>query len=253
MQAQNTEKRIDKMKTFLVDYAHLISQLKPSDKILVVDKGNYSNDFVSLRSPESLKFNRLSAEIQMKDVTAFQQGKISREEVLSRIEVNKNDKPKETYKDLELLKTMFNRLYSSDLSETYYRNGNVEYERIGKMGAVFYLRTVSSTKFEGGWSVPTQDKQNLGQEERDQLIKGLYPQFEEQLKENIVEYGRTINTLGEEEQLIFNVKITKCSGCDIPKNIELTIPIKDLKAYNSGKLTKEQAMNKVSVNKGEMQ
>lgn len=254
LKAENDEKRLEKMKLFLLDYAHLISQLKPDEKVLVVDKNNATYGFDDIYRVESMKRNRLSAEITMKDAMAFQNGKISREEATKRIIVNKNDTPKKSYKDLELYKSIIDRIYSADLSETYYSNGPIGYEYIDDLGAIFYMNTVSSTMESGGkWRVPTQDKSELNQEKRDEIVKNLYPNFEAQLKENMVEYGRTISSLKDNERLMFNVKITKCEGCSIPKTLELSIGAKDLKDYNSGKINLQEATNKIKVIQGEMQ
>jgi len=254
LKAENDEKRIYKMQLFLLDYAHLISQLKPDEKVLVVDKSNQVYGNSSFYNVETAKRNKLSVEITMADAKAYQQGKISREEALSRLVINKNNQPKKVYKDLELFSSIFDRLYSRDLAETYYKYGKVSYDKIDGLGALFFMKTVSSVKADDDfWRLPTQDERGLNQQERDKLVKSLYPKFEEQLKENLITYGRTITSLKEDEKLIFKAKITQCDGCDIPKNIELSIGMDDLAAYNSGTLNMQEAMARVTINEGDLQ
>jgi protein required for attachment to host cells len=255
MQIKSEEKRLAAMKTFLVDYAHLIGQLQPEEKILITDKSAHMVEFTNSFGVDALKNSRLSAEIAVKDVQALQSGKISREEALERIKINRNEKEsKKVYKDLELFKSIIDRLYSRDLAETYYSYGNIEFEKLDGLGAMFFMNTVSSLKqSDGMWKVPTQDKGGLNQEARDELVKSLYPKFEQQLKENLVEYGRTVTSLNSDERIIFNAKITKCEGCGIPKNVELSIKASDLADFNSGKISKEQAISRIKVTQGEKQ
>ena len=101
--------------------------------------------------------------------------------------------------------------------------------------------------------MPTVDMEDLNQEARDKKVIELYPLFEKDLKENMLEYGRTLNSLGDSEMLIFDVKLTKCTGCGIPSSIEASVKANVLKEFGSGKLTKEAAMGKVNVKKGPAQ
>jgi hypothetical protein len=84
-------------------------------------------------------------------------------------------------------------------------------------------------------------------------VKELYPRFEADLKDNIIEYGRTLKSLKDEEVLIFNVKVTKCTGCGIPSNLELSVKAQVLKDYNAAKLDKAAAVGRISLKKGPAQ
>jgi hypothetical protein len=248
--AENTENVLD----FLLDYGHLLSQLKDSDKILVMEKGQDLRFFRDANRVERIKNNRLSVEANMKDLRAFQNGDIDREEAKSRIVVNEKMEVKPLAKDLTLFQTILKRLYAQDLSDTYYLNGGMAYEQIEGLGVIFYMDMVSSIRSGNEfWNVPTQDEEDLTQEERDDLIKSMYPKFEEELKANIIEYGQNVNSLADNEQLIFKVDITECTNCEIPEAIELQIKGKTLNGLNSRKLSKAQALNEIKVIKGDMQ
>lgn len=254
MREEKVEKNTENVIDFLLDYGHLISQLKDSDKILVMEKGHDMRFYRDAGRVEQLKINRLSVEANVKDLKAFQAGEIDREEAKSRIVVNEKKEIKPLAKDITLFQTILKRLYARDLSDTYYLNGGMPHEQIDGLGLIFYMDMVSSVRAgEEGWNVPTQDKQNISQEERDALIKSLYPKFEEELKSNIIEYGKNVNSLADNEQLIFKVSITKCDGCNIPETIELQIKGKTLNGLNSGKLNEKQAINEIKVLKGNLQ
>ncbi|ADR21110.1 hypothetical protein MATR_12600 [Marivirga tractuosa] len=248
--AENTDNVID----FLLDYGHLISQLKDSDKILVMEKGQDIRFYRDAGRVEHLKINRLSVEAKVKDLKAFQKGEIDREEAKSRIVVNEKKEVKPLEKDITLFQTILKRLYARDLSDTYYLNGGMPHEQIDGLGIIFYMDMVSSIRAENeGWKIPTQDKENISQEERDELIKSLYPKFEEELKNNIIEYGKNIKSLADNEQLIFKVGITKCKGCKIPETLELQVKGKTLNELNAGKLNENQAAKNIKVLKGDLQ
>lgn len=248
--AENTENVID----FLLDYGHLISQLNDSDKILILEKGQDMRFYRDAGGVEQIKTNRLSVEAKVKDLRAFQAGKIDREEAKSRIIVNKEKEEKPLAKDLTLFQTIIKRLYARDLSDTYYINGGMPSEQIEGLGVIFYMDMVSSVKSGSeGWNVPTQAKENLSQAERDELIKSLYPKFEEDLKNNIVEYAQNVNSLKDGEQLIFKVSVTKCEDCDIPETLELQLKSKTLKDLKAGKINENQAKKELKLIKGEMQ
>ena len=150
-----------------------------------------------------------------------------------------------------MLSSIFTRLYRPDLSKTYFVDGNVYYERLRDFGTIFYMQVVSSV--EQGlnrFTIPTLELQNLTQEERDKKITELYPAFEKDIKENILEYGRTVKSLEDNERLIFNISLTKCTGCGIPSTLELAIPASALKDFGTGKIDKNAAMKQFTVKKG---
>lgn len=247
---ENTENVID----FLLDYGHLITQLKDSDKILVLEKGQDTRFYRDPERVDQLKINRLSVEAKVKDLRAFQNGEIDREEAKSRLVVNEKKELKPLEKDITLFQTIIKRLYARDLSETYYLNGGMPHEQIEGLGIIFYMDMVSSIRSGGeNWNVPTQDKENISQEERDELIKNLYPKFEEDIKNNIVEYGKNVKSLADNEQLIFKIGITTCEGCGIPETLELQVKGKTLNQLRTGKLNDNQALKEIKVVKGDLQ
>jgi hypothetical protein len=100
------------------------------------------------------------------------------------------------------------------------------------------------------WAMPTISLNEVDQKTRDEKVKELYPLFAKSIKEDMLEYGRTLKSLKDDENLIFNIKLTRCVGCGIPSSLELTVKNSVLKDYSSGKLTKEAAMQKIAEKKG---
>ena len=253
-----SEKLLTAAKTFLADYGDLIG-LEPSEKILITTKSERNGNYNFVFAGDNLNFKTpkkkvISVEAVKGDLTQYKQGKISREQLMAKFKVVNSELNDEAQPDLELLSTIFGRLYRSDLSKTYFSESAPYYERMKDFGVTFYMQVYSSN--ETGykrWNMPTVDLSDVSQEERDKKVKELYPNFEKDLKDNILEYGRTLNSLKDDELLIFDVTLTRCVGCGIPATVEFSVKAAVLKDFGTGKLTKDMALAKINVKKGSAQ
>jgi len=164
-----------------------------------------------------------------------------------------------------LLSSIMARLYRSDLSKTFYTEENIYYERLKNFGVIYYMSAYSSneqyrkidrnsentTKNEGKiWSMPTQRLEGLTQEQRDKKVIELYPQFEKDLKDNIVEYAQTVKSLKDDEMFVFNITITKCVGCNIPSNLELSLKNSMVRKLAAGQATKADVVAAINMKRG---
>ncbi len=248
------EKLMGAVKDFLVDYGDLISQLNANERIVITNRGDRPRVWVNqfFTSPNR---SYLSMEITKADIVAHKQGKLTREQALAKIKIINTESVDAVEPDLELLSSIFNRLYRSDLATTFFTDEGIYFERLKDFGAVYYMRVFSSTQSRnsGLFNMPTGKLNDVDQVARDKKVKEMYPSFEKELKENIVEYGRTVKSLGDDESLVFNVTITKCEGCGIPSSLELTLKSNVLKDYAAGKITKDAAIGKIAVKKGQNQ
>jgi hypothetical protein len=257
--AVNNAKVINAAKNFIVDYGDMLSQLTPEERVIVTNRGNGENQIFYKSSKRSL----ITVEATKGDLTQFRQGKLTREQLIGKIKVVNTVSSSKTEPDMELLTSIFNRLYRSDLSRTYYIESETYYERLTDFGAILHMRVVSSISTNDYYNnnqntdvrltMPTQGLSNLSQEERDKKVKELYPLFESELKENVLEYGRTLKSLKDTEQLMVNVTMTKCQGCGIPATLELAVKASVLNDFNAGKLDKSAALSKIEVKKGAAQ
>lgn len=233
-------------KDFILDYGDFISQLRANERIVVTNKGENRSWY--------FKDNRrtyISIEGFKSDITAFKQGKITRDQALAKLKVVNTEYVETRETDMELLASIFNRLYRSDLSKTYFSENNVYYDRLKDYGVIFYMQVYSSSPAgEKRVNMPTLGLDDIDETTRNKKVTELYPQFEQELKENILEYGRTLKTLGDEEVLIFNTILTKCVDCGIPSTLEVSIKSSILKEYSTGKIDKNTAAGKFIVKKG---
>jgi hypothetical protein len=252
--AAYTEKLLQASKTFLADYGDLIS-IEPNEKILITTKsergGNHSYSFAGVVDIKLPKRRVLSVEAVKSDLTQYKQNKITRDQLMAKFKVVNSELSDDVQPDLELISTIFSRLYRSDLSKTYFMEGAPYYERMNGFGVTYFMQVYSSNIGDfNRFTMPTLDLEDVDQATRDKKVKELYPIFEKDLKDNMLEYGRTISSLKDDELVIFDVTLTKCKGCGIPASIELSVKASVLKDFGSGKISKDAALGKVNVKKG---
>jgi hypothetical protein len=250
LREESNKKVINAIKEFMADYSDLIGQLTPTERVVVTNRGE--NERFWFGQFDNQQGNTyLSVEANKSDLTQYKQSKMTRDQLMAKIKVVNSELDNELQPDLELLASIFNRLYRSDLSKTYFTQGNTYYERLKDFGVIYYMQVFSSNQQDDDfWAMPTISLNEIDQKTRDKKVKELYPLFANSIKEDILEYGRTLKSLKDDENLIFNIKLTRCVGCGIPSSLELTVKNSVLKDYSSGKLTKEAAMQKIAEKKG---
>lgn len=242
-------KVIKAAKDFILDYGDFISQLGPNEKIVITNQGEGNRGFgVYFKMG---KRTHLSVEATRADIISFKQGKSSRDQALAKIKVINTESTEVKEPDMELLSSIFSRLYRSDLSKTYFTEDNIYYERLKDYGVIYYMHVYSSNETDfKRYDMPTVDLDNVDQATRDKKVAELYPKFEQDIRENMLEYGRTLKTLQPDENLIFNISLTKCKGCNIPSTLELSVKGSVLQDYGAGKVDKTSAISRFVVKKG---
>jgi hypothetical protein len=172
--------------------------------------------------------------------------------LLAKISITKDENSTEKVADLELLTSIFERLYKSDLSNTYYVNSRgVYYEKLKNFGVIVSMKVYSSIVNDGLYTIQTQGLEHLSKEERDKKVESLYPEFEKGLKENIINYGRTVKSLQPNEILMFKVSLTECIDCNMPRAVDLSIDASVLSDYDKSKIDLKTAVSKIKVKKYE--
>ncbi len=244
---------IEASKAFILDYGDMLTQLQSNEKIIVTNQGNQPRPWVN-QFFNSSKRSLLAIEMLKSDLKLFKAGTISREQALAKIKVLKTETIPADDTDLELLASMINRIYRPDLSKTYFTENYVYYERMKDFGVIYYLQMISSneTGFQR-YVMPTAGLSNIDLETRNKKVTELYPKFEQELKENIVEYGRTLKTLNDSESLVFQIRMTKCPECGIPSSLECSIKASVLKDFGAGKIDRHAAMSKIIIKAGPKQ
>ncbi len=254
------------MKTFITDYAHLLSQLKPNEKVLLRYGNSAStslfkittNAAVALSDGSKKNSKELTAEITKAALDEARAGKLTKTQLEERIKFSEQIEGGKRETDLELLSSIFNRLYQGDLSTTYRLIENTDYEKIEGLGAIYKMSFGYATKgtssffynSAGGtvWSQEGLEKKpKVSEEEWKKEVTEKFPQFLEDFKKNLIEYGRTVKNLNTNELLAFNLRFHFCDECNIPKKVELSVKKSVLEDYDKNKISLSQAVEKITV------
>jgi hypothetical protein len=268
------------VETFLADYAYLMRQVPAGEKIMIRYGSRPARQetwgvVVGVGSPSKIRY---SAVVEKADLDAHQNGRLNREQLLSRIKFTAEEEGagKED-RDLTLLTSIFSRLYQSDLSgdDVFRVRGTPSYERIEGLGAVIHVSVGTKFPFQtlfyngvrlGGrgsnrFNIVIPERLNeedgvviegdveLEEDEEDtEAIDQAYPAFMEELQRNIVEYGSIVKDLAEEEALIFKVNFFDCKACEVmPGKAEITALQSTLEAYRKGSINVDRAVGQLKV------
>jgi hypothetical protein len=240
------------MITFLADYADLIGQLKPDEKILINQKSPYENyNFVIAGSDaeaENAESGNISMEVAKKDISSYKSGKITLEEFRNRINIRTSE-PEKKRVDLEMFASIFKQYYSPKLSKTFFTEGTPSYEVLDNFGAIFKIRTYSSYMEGKQYYMPVLGEEKVNADARKETIEKLYPEFEKDIKNFIIDYGRTIKSLDDDDLLVLKIRLTRCEECSIPKNLEVMVRMDVLKQFDQQKLSREKALEAIELKK----
>jgi hypothetical protein len=246
-------KVIEAAKEFILDYSDMISQLGAQERIVITNQGNQPRAWVGqyFNAPNR---THLSIEALKSDIAQYKAGKLNRTQADAKIKVVNTESVNVIEPDLELLSSIFSRLYRVDLSKNYFTEENIYYERLKDYGVIYYMQVYSSTERDyKRFDMPTLNLQDVDQQTRNKKVGEMYPAFEREIKENVLEYGKTVKSLKDDEVLIFQVRLTRCASCGIPSSLEISVKGSVLKDFNAGKFDKNAALSKLIVKKGENQ
>src|SRR5258707_1408732 len=164
------EKILDAAKNFIADYGDLLTQLQPNEKIVVNNKGegnNFPKIWMGGSFERTQKQNLVNVEGTKSDVNQFRQGKMTRDQLLAKLRVVNSEISDELQPDLELLSSILNRLYSRDLSRTFFSDDNIYYERLKDFGALYHMQVYASNQQDDElYDMPTVRMQDVDQETR---------------------------------------------------------------------------------------
>ncbi|WP_456462495.1 hypothetical protein [Reichenbachiella sp.] len=235
------------MVTFLTDYADLIGQLNDDEQIMLVTKGG-PQGFGAVLYNSSNQGGKFSASTSRRNIADFKAGSISKATFENRINFIESKGEEKAAADLELFSSIFQRLYKTDLATTYYTSSPISYERLKSFGVIYRMKMYSSISTgRDSYRMPTQRKSNLTRAERNKAVMDLYPQFINDFKKNVIDYGKTIKSLEADEAILFQIILTECNNCDIPNEINVLIKQKTLLDLDAGRISESQALEQIQI------
>jgi len=186
-------------------------------------------------------------------ISKYHQEKISREAFESEIDVERVTRNTARDANMEIFASALDKLFDQQISKTYFISSpSVSYERLSNLGAIFNVKVYSSNiNGKDSYSMPTQGTDDMSKEERNTRVKKLYPEFIDAMKDALVDYGRIINSLDEDDSVVIRIRMTECEDCGLPEKVELSVKMSDLKGYDMQKLSRDAVKDKIRVKETE--
>lgn len=259
-----------KSREFLTNYGSLLSELKSGEKVMLnidysdmVDRNNtkkIDGQSVIYVSPRANK-KRMQSSISQKTLSDFTGGKISLEQAMNAVQVEILDATEDERTDAKILAGILDDLLQSSMDGKFRRRSKTNWTYFDGFGLMFNIQMstqigrnllVSSAQAISSGRVAMvggkDGEQEISVEDLQKQIEEAYPNFENMLKENIIQYGRTLRSLKEGESIIVNVDFGSVfRDSKMPRSIRMVVPKSSIDAYAKGQKTLEQIKKEVDV------
>lgn len=258
------EKKLENLsKTFLANYGSLLGELKESEKIQV--SVNYSlhvksssrkidGQIAFVSSSKDINKRRLVSMVSVKDVKAYEAGKLTQDQMMSRIESKSTSIDNADMMDAKILAGIFDDLFKTTYDGYLTRSGRTSWTYFEGFGVMYDMNLSSRSN---GFSLRTTEEgeiiygnnQSVKSEDFYKDIQSKYDEFESAIKSNIIKYGRTLRNLKPNEVVIVNLGLSANKKANLPKSLQFMIPKSTIDAFAKGQKSLDQAKDEITVKK----
>ncbi len=246
------------MRDFLANYADAISQLDGNDRVLIIYDENARNSRSTLRvyngeEWKGMAMPRITAEVKREDLISFRSGKMSRKELDNRIRVEKVSESREQFQEYKVFAGILESLFPVD-NQGDYRVRNISYNFLPNFGVIYQME-MSMRK--GSWndctscppgsiaSGQTRSKSDTSQVRSRQVA---YQKFGQDIREVLLDYGRTLRNLTPEQMILLTVSLPTCENCNVPDRVNVSVKKSVLEAYEKGQMDRRKALASIVFN-----
>lgn len=252
------------------------------------DDNDDNDDEPKVSAPRAKTENRRTDKIVMEiargDINQYKSGKLNKEQFLSKIKIQEIEKNTDNEMEFDILAGIFEKIVKRESNDFYFRD-RVHYQRLANFGVMYDLELQPEHNWfiEGRYNFEfnnrifelkdrafmldekrknkdkhekelKKEKENMEREkaelEKDNKEKKIeMEKFEKQIKENLIQYGRTLRSLKPDEFLALNIKFKSWSDENTPQNMLFTIKKSVLEAYDKREISLEDAISKIEVKK----
>jgi hypothetical protein len=242
------------MREFLANYADAIGQLAPGDRVMIIYNENARNSdhYVTVSGCETCETRtmpRISAEVKREDLTAFRSGKMNRKELDGRIRVNVDNPGKENYAEYKVFAGILESLYPVS-REVPYRVRNIGYHVLPSFGVIYLVdmglrnETPNVVTIRDGEVRKSRTERDSAQV---RIRTEAYGQFRNDIREAVLDYGRTLRNLSSDQVILLSVSLPTCEGCNVPPRANVSVKKSVLEAYEQNKMNRQQALEAITV------
>ena len=260
---------------FLQDYASTIGQLKPEESVMVIYGSSNSNSIrgISTYGLRGITVNTLSDDdeeevkplpvisvsAKKSDLESYRSGRLNADAFQNRISVSTSEDKERL--DLKVLGNIFGTaLGEGDGNEFHLINSNsLSYMYLENFGALYSLNLhrghglgsiTTDRLFPSNYNEQAQAEVKVKLEEREkELTKILNEEFDAvvaRTKEFIIDYGRTLSSLKDDQYLMVSLNISESSDV-VPDRVDFQVKKSVFNQLDKGQISREAALNAVTL------
>lgn len=269
----------NRISEFLQDYASTIGQLKNDESILVIyGSANSSSDRVSVYNlrgavVDALGENKddeeqnkplpvISVSVKKSDLEAYRAGRLNADAFKNRLSTSTSEEKERL--DLKVLGNIFGTaLGDGDGNQYHLINSNsLSYMYLDNFGALYSLdlhrgHGFGTVTLRGGVFGSNRDRNEQEieelkvklQEREKELNESLEKEYDALIaktKEFIVDYGRTLSSLKDDQYLLVSLNINDSSDI-VPKRVDFQVKKSTFNQLDRGQISREAALNAVTL------
>ncbi len=263
---------INRISDFLMNYGSTIGQLNNDDKITVIYATKNGNDssFLQVISSNSKVVNKeslptISITAEYSDLKAYRNGSINESTLQNRFNISIDNETEPGQRDLKIMANILKTSFEESEVGSFEVNGKVNHIYLDDLGGLFMMEasyneglfgivTALRDKFAGSITIDSlrMESDSDGQDSRERLKKlqerrvESYQNFKTLLKETIIDYGRTLNSIPGNENILVSVSLSR-TGNELPERIDMQVQKSVLQEMDRGNMSREQAMEQINV------
>jgi hypothetical protein len=276
--AENIKNRIVE---FLKDYGSTIGQLSSDEHVMVIYGGspnsgsshfnfNVSSGMRSSSSPGP-DLPVISVSAQMSELASYRSGDLSDQQFQNRVAISETEPNDTDSKDLRVMANIFETAFE-DNEDGFEVPGSVDYLQLDNFGALFFFEARYGTS-RAIFEIPNiqirsgsgnnnarvraieetrqalEEQQKVAKQKREELRKNAtsaFETFKTELKEYLVDYGRTLSSVNSDQHILVFINLN-ASVDEIPDRIDVQITKSVLDQMDRSDISREQAISRVSI------
>ncbi|MFD2531060.1 hypothetical protein [Gracilimonas halophila] len=262
---------INRIKDFLKDYAPTIGQLKNGEHITIV-YGKRNENLPHLRVFNISGESKAEEEVEQvpvitvsaktEDLLALKNGSLSSDNFADRLIISKQDKEEKQRLDLEVMGNILKTAFEEGDGDSFHliNTNSLSYVSIDGFGVHYTLdmhrgHGLEAFTFGAIRSFGRADSEEAeesakkiqeAREKREATLKTEYETLKDQMKQYLVDYGRTLNSLESDQFLIVTTNISDHQDI-VPAQVNFQLKKSILEQLDRGQISREAAMNAVTI------
>lgn len=262
---------IARITEFLKNYAPTIGQLDSNERIIIVYGEKKQNTphlrIYSLSGNQNTKekveqIPVITVSVRASDLAALRNGSLTSDNFENRLSISKAEEEKERL-DLEVMKNILGTAFEEGDGESFHliNSNSISYLSIDDFGVHYTLDMHRGHGLQSSFAfgavtsfreTNSDEAENSARkiqevrEERENTVKTEYQNLLDQMKQYLVDYGRTLSSLSLDQFLLVTANITDHRDI-VPSQVNFQLKKLVLSQLDRGQISREDAINAVTI------